>query len=54
VYQQAPYQDITAEQYEALKASFPPIDWKLFDSYETSDTTTTTHELACSAGQCEI
>jgi ribonucleoside-diphosphate reductase alpha chain len=54
VYQQAPYQDITAEEYEALKASFPSIDWKLFDSYETSDTTTTTHELACSAGQCEI
>ncbi len=54
VYQQAPYQEITKEKYEELLAVFPAIDWHVFDKYETTDTTTGSQELACSAGQCEI
>lgn len=54
VYQQAPYQDIDEETYNRLKAEFPTIDWAAFDSYEVEDTTTSTHELACTSGVCEL
>jgi len=54
VYQQAPYQDIDQQEYEARKASFPMINWAAFDSYEVEDTTTSTHELACTSGVCEL
>lgn len=53
VYQQAPYQDITAEEYEKLVAAFPKIDWEAFDKYEVDDSTVVMHELACSNGSCE-
>lgn len=54
VYKQAPYQEITKDVYEKLVEQFPRIDWKNFIGYESSDTTTVSHELACSAGHCEI
>lgn len=53
VYQQAPYQDCTKEQYEAAVAAFPKIDWAAFDKYEVDDSTVVMHELACSNGSCE-
>lgn len=53
-YQQAPYQDITAEQYETLAASFPKIDWAAFDKYEIDDANMNMHELSCVSGACEI
>lgn len=53
VYQQAPYQDLTQEQYEKLVAEFPPIDWASFDKYEVDDSTVVMHELACVSGACE-
>jgi len=54
VYQQAPYQDISKEEYERLSTSFPKIDWSEFDSYETSeDTTNGSQELSCTSGSCE-
>jgi len=54
IYPQAPYQDITAEQYNKLAAEFPPINWKEFDQYEVDDATISMHELACVNGACEI
>jgi ribonucleoside-diphosphate reductase alpha chain len=54
VYKQAPYQDITQEQYEALAASFPKINWSAFDNYEKEDNTTASHELACVGASCEL
>ena len=56
VYAQAPYQDCTKEEYEALLAKMPKnIDWTKLSIYETRDTTTGTQELACSAaGGCEL
>ncbi len=55
VYQQAPYQDITEEQYNLLRDSFPKLDWGSFDEYELDeDTTQGAKEYACSAGSCEI
>jgi ribonucleoside-triphosphate reductase len=54
VYKQAPYQDITKEEYEKLQAAMPTIDWDEFDNYEEEDNTTASHELACMSGQCEL
>jgi ribonucleoside-diphosphate reductase alpha chain len=56
VYKQAPYQDCTKEDYEALLAKMPKnVDWTKLSEYEKRDTTTGTQELACSAsGGCEV
>lgn len=54
VYQQAPYQDISQEEYEALADSFPTINWDEFDSYEKDDNTTGSQELACVGNSCEL
>ena len=54
-YQQAPYQDCTEEEYEALKLKMPKdIDWSFLAEYETRDLTSGSQELACVAGGCEI
>jgi ribonucleoside-triphosphate reductase (thioredoxin) len=56
-YQQAPYEDITEEQYEELLKAMPEsIDWSLITQYELEDMTKGTKELACSAGGgvCEV
>lgn len=53
-YQQAPYEDITDEEYHRLSSELPTVDWSQLSEYETIDTTTGNHELACVAGQCEI
>jgi hypothetical protein len=52
VYKQAPYQEITKEEYDTFVASFPVIDWG--NLKEEEDTTTGTQELSCTAGACEI
>lgn len=52
VYKQAPYQEITEEQYNTFVASFPLIDWG--NLKEEEDTTTGTQELSCAAGVCEV
>ena len=56
VYKQAPYQDCTKEEYDALLARMPKnVDWTKLATYERQDTTTGTQELACSAADgCEI
>ena len=56
VYKQAPYQDCTKEEYEALLAKMPKnVDWAKLATYEKQDATTGSQELACSAaGGCEI
>jgi ribonucleoside-diphosphate reductase alpha chain len=56
VYQQAPFQDCTKEEYEALLVKMPKnIDWTKLAEYEKTDTTVASQELACSAaGGCEI
>lgn len=54
VYQQAPYIPITKEEYEQASAKFPKIDWEKFYEFEKEDHTTSSHELACVAGICEL
>lgn len=54
-YQQAPYEDITPEQYEEVLASMPKdINWSDLQYFEQEDNTTGSQELACTGGACEI
>lgn len=55
-YRQAPYQDITKEQYEEwLKLMPEKVDWTLLQHYEKVDSTSGTQTLACTgAGSCEL
>lgn len=55
VYQQAPYEAINEEEYNDLSKTIPALDWELMERYESTDNTTGTHELSCSAGGgCEL
>lgn len=49
-----PYEEIDEQTYEQLKAVLPKIDWSLLLKYETTDETTSSRELACTAQSCEI
>lgn len=52
-YRQAPYEEIDEAKYkELLSTQKLEIDWKTF--MEETDTTTSTKELNCSAGVCEL
>ena len=54
-YKQAPYQDIDKNMYVDLSTKMPlSIDWNELQQYEKGDTTTSTQELACIGGVCEI
>jgi ribonucleoside-diphosphate reductase alpha chain len=52
IYAQAPFESISLETYN----SFPVIDvdFNHLSLYEKTDTTTSSHSLACTAGACEI
>lgn len=52
-YKQAPYEDITKEQYEELVAKFN-IDIDFSDFFEEDDNTEGAQTLACTGGSCEI
>jgi ribonucleoside-diphosphate reductase alpha chain len=54
VYRLAPYEEITAVQYEELINKFPKIDFSKLVLYESEDTTNVKKELACVSGVCEI
>ncbi len=54
-YAQAPYQDITGEEYEQAYRKMPDsIDWSKLADYEKEDTTSGGRELACTADACEM
>lgn len=55
-YQQAPYQDMTAEEYEAWvkEHPMPDVDWKELAEYEKTDNTVGMQTLACTGNSCEI
>jgi ribonucleoside-diphosphate reductase alpha chain len=55
-YKQAPYTEVTKEEYEAWIAKHPPvtINWDDLQLYETEDGTTGSQELACSSGGCDV
>ena len=55
-YKQAPYQEVSKEEYEDLLAKMPKeIRWADLYFYETEDGTSTNATLACSSdGNCEL
>jgi len=55
-YKQAPYQEVTKEEYEDLLSKMPTsIRWEDLSFYETEDGTSGTQTLACTSdGNCEI
>lgn len=53
-YAQAPYIEITKDEYEKLLSEFPKIYFSLLQQYEDEDLTTMAQEVACSAGQCDL
>ena len=54
-YKQAPYQEISKDEYEEwVKKSPSDIQWEMLSIYEKEDGTTGTQELSCVAGVCEI
>jgi ribonucleoside-diphosphate reductase alpha chain len=55
-YQQAPYQDIEADDYAEWQQAYGhlEIDWNALSEYEREDNTSGSRELACTAGVCEV
>ena len=55
-YKQAPYQEVTKQEYEELLSKMPKnIRWEDLSFYETEDGTSGTQTLACTSdGNCEI
>lgn len=54
-YQQAPYQGVDKDGYEALLAKMPEhIDWSKLSDYEKDDTTSGMQTMACSGDSCEL
>ncbi len=55
-YKQAPYQEVTKEEYEELFSKMPKnIRWEDLSFYETEDGTTGMQSLACTSdGNCEV
>ena len=54
-YKQAPYEEISEEEYKERVDNWPSVDWTLLSEYEKEDQTEGTKELACTAaGGCEL
>lgn len=55
-YKQAPYQELSEEEFQKWVSSHPTpeIDWSRLPEFEFEDTTTSSQELACTGGVCEI
>lgn len=54
IYKQAPFVEITQDEYEKLLNEMPEIDFMRLSEYETDDMTTGSQEYACSAGACVL
>jgi len=54
-YKQAPYQEITEEEYEQLLSEMPvDVDFAKLDEFEKEDTTVGMKEYACTGNTCEL
>lgn len=51
-YRQAPYQEITEDEFKEGELATPTADWTLL--VENADNTTGSQELACTAASCDI
>jgi ribonucleoside-diphosphate reductase alpha chain len=55
-YKQAPYQEISKEEYARVRKTMPKkaIDWSQLKDFEKEDNTTGSQELSCTGGVCEL
>jgi ribonucleoside-triphosphate reductase len=53
-YEQAPYEEITGEEYRRLKNAFPKIDYSQLYQFEEDDNTTGAQQYACTGNSCEL
>lgn len=55
-YRQAPYQEVTEDEYNKWleEHPLPAIDWTDLRFYETEDMTTGSQEFACVGNQCDV
>ena len=54
-YRQAPYEEITEEDYNTILEMSPEtIDWSKLSEYELEDNTDSSQTLACTADGCEV
>lgn len=53
-YEQAPYVEITAEEFERLASEFPSINFSRLPEFEDEDYTTASQEVACMGGSCDL
>lgn len=55
-YKQAPYQEVTEEEFNTFleKHPMPDIDWTDLRHYEFEDNTTGSQEFACTGNTCEV
>ncbi len=53
-YEQAPYEEVTKEQYEDLAKKLPKIDYSKLSDYEAEDHSEGAKTWACSADKCDL
>lgn len=53
VYEQAPYEKLSKEEYDKMLKTFPKIDYSQLGKYEKEDNTEGAKSLACASGACE-
>jgi ribonucleoside-diphosphate reductase alpha chain len=53
-YAQAPYQEITEEEFHTMSAAMPDIDWDRLAEFENTDMTSGSQTMACSGSVCEM
>lgn len=53
-YEQAPFEEITKEQYEQMVDDFPQIDYSQLSKYELDDATQGASTAGCLSGACEM
>ena len=54
IYQQAPFQPITDQEYEKAMDAMPELDWSKYTVVEYEDTTVGVQNLSCVSGVCNI
>ena len=54
IYKQAPYTQLSEAEYNERVSKMPNIDWEKLAEFESEDFTTSSQEIACSGGQCEV
>ena len=54
IYQLAPYEDISKEDYDKFMGLFPNIDFSVLSKYEMEDNTEGSKEYACTANGCML